>query len=69
MSEQMNRVAYALRREGVQIVASQDGRFPRMVILNPSHRLMQKAVQMTTYKNGVRTVRNMATEQGVTVYW
>ncbi|THA10465.1 hypothetical protein [Rodentibacter pneumotropicus] len=69
MSEQMNRVAYVLRREGVQIVESKDGRFPRMVILNPSRRLKQKSVQMTTYKNGVRTVRNMANEQGVTLYW
>ena len=69
MSEQMNRVAYALRREGVQIVESKDGRFPRMIILNPSRRLQAKSVQMTTYNNGVTRVRNMATEQGVTLYW
>ena len=69
MRDQMIRVAYALRREGVQIVESKDGRFPRMVILNPSRRLQEKGVQMTTYNNGAHIVRNMATEQGVTLYW
>ena len=69
MSEQMNRVAYALRREGVQIVESKDGRFPRMVIWNPSRRLQEKGVQMTTVKNGAHIVRNVANEQGVMVYW
>ena len=69
MSEQMNRVADALRREGVQIVESKDGRFPKMVILNPSRRLQEKGVQMTTVKNGVHIVRNVANEQGVMVYW
>ncbi|OOF59324.1 hypothetical protein [Rodentibacter myodis] len=69
MREQMIRVAYALRREGVQIVESKDGRFPMMVVMNPSRRLKQKSVQMTTYSQGVRRVRNVADEQGVTVYW
>ncbi|WP_281704122.1 hypothetical protein [Aggregatibacter kilianii] len=69
MSEQMNRVAYALRREGVQIVESKDGRFPKMVILNPSRRLKAKGVKMTTFRNGVHIVRNVADEQGVMVYW
>ncbi|WP_109859549.1 hypothetical protein [Aggregatibacter segnis] len=69
MSEQMNRVAYALRREGVQIVESKDGRFPKMVILNPSRRLKAKGVKMTTFINGVHIERTVATEQGVMVYW
>lgn len=69
MRDQMIRVAYALRREGVQIIKSKDGPFPTMVVLNPSERLKRKGFEIVTVKNGERTVRHCATEQGVQVYW
>ncbi|UZU44710.1 hypothetical protein ORU98_04515 [Pasteurella multocida] len=42
MGELLQRVAYALRREGVQVLRIKNGRFPTMIILNPSERIIKK---------------------------
>lgn len=62
-------VAYALRREGVEIIRTQDGRFPSVVVLKPSHRLMQKAVKVTETLYGKRQERFLVREGNCTVSW
>ncbi len=62
-------VAYALRREGVKVVRVKNGRFPTMIILNPSERIIKKSVEMRVNKNGERTTKYVANEQGVNLYW
>ncbi|EGP03041.1 TPA: hypothetical protein QB641_000822 [Pasteurella multocida] len=69
MGELLQRVAYALRREGVQVLRIKDGRFPTMIILNPSERMIKKSIEMRVNKNGQRETRYFADEQGVGVYW
>ncbi|HDR1252731.1 TPA: hypothetical protein QB269_000951 [Pasteurella multocida] len=69
MGELLKRVAYALRREGVQVWRIKDGRFPTMIILNPSERIIKKSVEMRVNKNGERMTKYVATEQGVNLYW
>lgn len=69
MGELLQRVAYALRREGVQVLRIKEGRFPTMIILNPSERIIKKSVEMRVNKNGERMTKYVATEQGVNLYW
>ncbi|HDR0674161.1 hypothetical protein K7G92_000698 [Pasteurella canis] len=69
MGELLQRVAYALRREGVQVLRIKEGRFPTMIILNPSERMIKKSIEMRVNKNGQRETRYFADEQGVGVYW
>lgn len=69
MGELLKRVAYALRREGVQVLRIKDGRFPTMIILNPSERIIKKSVEMRVNKNGERMTKYVANEQGVSLYW
>ncbi|PJG83792.1 hypothetical protein [Caviibacterium pharyngocola] len=61
--------AYALRREGVEIVQSKDGRFPQFLILRPSKRLMAKAVKLTERINGKRRERFVAMQGKCAVFW
>ncbi len=69
MREEMMRVAYALRKEGVEIIRSADGRFPRFLIKKPSKNLLRKAVEITECRNGVRAKRFAARVENCTVYW
>ncbi|HEH9717239.1 TPA: hypothetical protein SIC70_002144 [Pasteurella multocida] len=69
MGELLQRVAYALRREGVQVLRIKGGRFPTMIILNPSERIIKKSVEMRVNKNGERMTKYVANEQGVSLYW
>ncbi|WP_410685667.1 hypothetical protein [Avibacterium paragallinarum] len=61
--------AYALRREGVEIVKSKDGRFPSFLILRPSKRLMAQATQIVEKINGQRRERFVARLGNCNVYW
>ncbi|HDR1196586.1 hypothetical protein [Pasteurella multocida] len=69
MGELLQRVAYALRREGVQVLRIKDGRFPTMIILNPSERIIKKSVEVRVNNNGQRMTKYVANEQGVSLYW
>ncbi|MFP4732926.1 hypothetical protein [Pasteurella multocida] len=66
MGELLQRVAYALRREGVQVLRM---RFPTMIILNPSERIIKKSVEVRVNNNGQRMTKYVANEQGVSLYW
>ncbi|WP_017805657.1 hypothetical protein [Avibacterium paragallinarum] len=61
--------AYLLRREGVEIVTSKDGRFPSFLILRPSKRLMASATQIVEKINGQRRERFITKVGNCTVYW
>lgn len=61
--------AYALRREGVEIVTSKDGRFPSFLILRPSKRLMAGATQIVERINGQRRERFITQVGNCMVYW
>lgn len=61
--------AYALRREGVEIVTSKDGRFPSFLILNPSKRLKDNAVKLVETVQGQRRERFITRQGNCAVYW
>ncbi|MGY6773579.1 hypothetical protein [Gallibacterium sp. ZY190522] len=61
--------AYALRREGVEIVKSKDGRFPSFLILRPSQRLIANATQIVEKINGQRRERFVTQVGNCMVYW
>lgn len=69
MREEIMRIAYALRREGVEIIRSKDGRFPKFLIKKPSKRLLHKAVEITECKGGVRSKRYIAREENCLICW
>ncbi|WP_410687545.1 hypothetical protein [Avibacterium paragallinarum] len=61
--------AYLLRREGVEIVKSKDGRFPSFLILRPSQRLIANATQIVERINGQRRERFVTQVGNCMVYW
>lgn len=62
-------VAYALRREGVEIIRTKDGRFPTVVVLKPSYRLMKNAVKLTERINGQSQERFVVRQGNCSVTW
>lgn len=61
--------AYALRREGVEIISSKDGRFPSFIILKPNEKLKKSAVKLVENINGTRRERYVARQGNCSLYW
>ncbi|AWX14243.1 hypothetical protein CEP49_06615 [Mergibacter septicus] len=62
-------ITYKLRQEGVKVVHSENGRFPVIVVLNPSERLIKNSVEVKIKKNGSVKTLNVANENGVNIYF
>lgn len=69
MRDKLITLAYALRREGIKILKIKEGRFPTMLILNPSERIVQKSVEIRVRNQGRHETKYAAIEQGVSLYW
>lgn len=69
MRDALLRVAFALRREGVKVLRVKEGRFPTMIILNPSDRIVKKSVEVRVKNQGKSETKFVALEQGVSLYW